>query len=139
VLILDTNVISEILRSEPNHSVVSWFESQPRDQLFTTAITQAEILYGISLLPKGNRREKLAAIAQLVFDEDLDGRILPFGTDAAGHYADLVAARKIAGRPISQFDAMIVSIAHLHSAGVATRNTSDFYDCGVKVINPWSV
>ena len=138
MVILDTNVISEILRPEPNRSVVSWFESQPRDQLFTTAITRAEILYGIALLPKGNRREKLSEVAQLIFEEDLEGRILAFGTDAAEHYADLVAARKFAGRPISQFDAMIVSIARLHGASIATRNTPDFDSCGVDVINPWS-
>jgi toxin FitB len=137
VYILDTNVISEILRPEPSRSVVSWFESQPRNQLFTTAITQAEILHGIALLPKGNRREKLSAVAQLIFDEDLEGRILAFGTDAAAHYAELVAARKVWGRPISRFDAMIASIARLHGASIATRNTPDFESCGVEVINPW--
>ena len=139
MFILDTNVISEILRPEPNRSVVAWFESQPRDQLFTTAITQAEILYGIALLPKGNRREKLSEVAQLIFDEDLEGHILAFGTDAAVHYAELVAGRKVAGQPISQFDAMIASVARLHGAGLATRNTSDFDQCGVEVLNPWSV
>ena len=137
MFILDTNVISEILRPEPNGSVVTWFESQPRDQLFTTAITQAEILYGIALMPKGSRREKLSEVAQLIFDEDLEGRILVFGTDAAVHYAELVAARKFSGRPISQLDAMIVSIARLHGASIATRNTPDFDSCGVEVINPW--
>jgi predicted nucleic acid-binding protein len=79
VLILDTNVISEILRQEPKEAVVTWFESQPRQQLFTTAVTQAEILYGITLLPKGSRREKLLEVAQLIFEEDLENRILPFG------------------------------------------------------------
>jgi toxin FitB len=138
VFILDTNVISEILRPEPNRSVVSWFESQPRDQLFTTAITQAEILYGIALLPNGNRREKLSEVAHLIFEQDLEGHILAFGTDAAVHFADLVAARKVAGRPISQFDAMIASIARLHGASVATRNTLDFDSCGIDVNNPWS-
>lgn len=138
MLILDTNVISEILRSEPNNSVVAWFESQPRDQLFTTAITQGEILCGIALLPDGNHREKLSRIAQLIFDEDLEGHILAFGTDASTHYADLVAGRKVAGQPISQFDAMILSIARLHGASIATRNTPDFEGCGVELINPWA-
>jgi len=138
MFVLDTNVISEILRPEPNRSVVTWFESQSRDQLFTTAITQAEILYGIALLPKGNRREKLSEVAQLIFEQDLDGHILAFGTDAAVHYAELVAARKGSGRPISQFDAMIASITRLHGASVATRNTTDFDNCGVEVTNPWS-
>lgn len=138
MLILDTNVISEILRQEPNPTLVSWFESQPRLQLFTTAVTQAEILYGITSLPKGNRRQKLLEVAQLVFEEDLDNRILPFGGDAASHYAEIAAARRGSGRPISQFDAIIAAIARLHGAGVVTRNTSDFDDCGIDVINPWT-
>jgi len=139
MFILDTNVICEILRPQPDRSVVAWFESQPREQLFTTAITQAEILYGLALLPKGSRLEKLSEVTHLIFEEDLEGRILAFGSDAAEHYANLVAARKFAGRPISQFDAMIASIARLHGAGISTRNTSDFENCGVEVMNPWSV
>ena len=137
MFILDTNVISEILRPAPNETVVTWLESQARHQLFTTAVTQAEILYGITLLPKGNRRQKLLDVAQLIFDKDLESRILPFGSDAATHYADIGAARRSAGRPISQFDAMIASIARLHGAKIATRNTSDFEDCGVEIVNPW--
>ena len=139
MLILDTNVISEILRQEPKEAVVTWFESQPRQQLFTTAVTQAEILYGITLLPKGSRREKLLEVAQLIFEEDLENRILPFGGDAATHYAEIGASRRSSGRPISQFDAMIASIARLHGARIATRNTSDFEDCGIEMVNPWDV
>ena len=101
MLILDTNVISEILRQEPKEAVVTWFESQPRQQLFTTAVTQAEILYGITLLPKGSRREKLLEVAQLIFEEDLENRILPFGGDAATHYAEIGASRRSSGRPIA--------------------------------------
>jgi toxin FitB len=138
MLILDTNVISEILRQEPNETVASWFESQPRHQLFTTAVTQAEILYGIRLLPKGNRRQKLLDVAQLIFEEDLESRILPFGGDASAHYAEIAAARRSSGRPISQFDAMIASIARLHNAKIVTRNTSDFDTCGIDLINPWA-
>lgn len=138
MLILDTNVISEILRQEPNETVVRWFESQPRNQLFTTAVTQAEILYGIALLPSGSRRQRLLEVAQLIFEEDLESRILPFGGDAATHYAEIGAARRSAGRPISQFDAMIASIARLQSAKLVTRNTSDFDNCGIDLINPWA-
>jgi toxin FitB len=137
VLILDTNVISEILRQEPNETVVTWFESQPRHQLFTTAVTQAEILYGITLLPKGSRRQKLLEVAQLIFDEDLERRILPFGGDAAIHYAEIGATRRSSRRPISQFDAMIASIACLHGVKIVTRNTSDFENCGIEMVNPW--
>jgi hypothetical protein len=137
VLILDTNVISEILRPKPHEKVVQWVEDQPRQQLFTTAVTQAEILYGITLLPKGSRRQKLLEVAQAIFEEDLGGRILTFGAEVAGYYAQIAAARRSAGRPISQFDAMIAAIARLHDAKLVTRNISDFDICGIDVINPW--
>jgi hypothetical protein len=137
VLILDTNVISEILRPEPHETVVQWFEEQPRHQLFTTAITQAEILYGITLLPTGSRRQKLLEIAEAIFEEDLSSRVLAFGAEAAGYYAQIAAARRSAGRPISQFDAMIAAIARLHDGKLVTRNVSDFDNCGIDVINPW--
>jgi hypothetical protein len=137
VLILDTNVISEILRPEPNERVVTWFESQPRHQIFTTAVTQAEILYGIAILPKGSRRQKLLQVAHLIFEEDLEGHVLPFNCDAADEYADIGAARKSSGSPISQLDAMIAAIARLHGSKLATRNVSDFDDCGIDLINPW--
>lgn len=137
MLILDTNVISEILRPEPHETVVQWFEEQPRHQLFTTAITQAEILYGITLLPTGSRRQKLLEIAEAIFEEDLSSRVLAFGAEAAGYYAQIAAARRSAGRPISQFDAMIAAIARLHDGKLVTRNVSDFDNCGIDVINPW--
>lgn len=137
MLILDTNVISEILRPLPNEAVVSWFESLPKQQLFTTAVTQAEILYGIALLPPGSRRRNLLDVARLIFEEDLENHILPFDGEAAKHYAEIGAARKSAGRPITQFDAMIASIARLHGAKIATRNTSDFENCGIEMVNPW--
>jgi hypothetical protein len=137
VLILDTNVISEILRPEPHETVVQWFEDQPRHQLFTTAVTQAEILYGITLLPTGSRRQKLLQIAEAIFAEDLADRVLAFGAEAAGYYAQIAAARRSAGRPISQFDAMIAAIARLHDGKLVTRNVPDFDNCGIDLINPW--
>jgi len=138
MLILDTNVVSEVLRPEPNETVVTWFESQPRHQLFTTAVTQAEIYYGINLLPEGSRRQKLLAVAQLIFEEDLENRVLPFSSEAASHYAELAAGRRSLGRPISQFDGMIAAVARLHGANVVTRNTTDFDHCGIDVVIPWS-
>ena len=138
MLILDTNVISEILRPEPHKTVVQWFEEQPRHQLFTTAITQAEIIYGIALLPTGSRRQKLLEITEAIFEEDLADRVLAFSAEAAGHYAQIAAMRRSVGRPVSQFDAMIAAIARLHGGKLVTRNVLDFEGCGIDVINPWT-
>ncbi len=90
------------------------------------------------MLPKGRRREKLLEVAQCIFEEDFENRVLPFGGDAASHYAEIGASRRSAGRPISQFDAMIAAITRLYGANIATRNTADFDDCGIEVINPWT-
>jgi toxin FitB len=138
MLILDTNVISEILRPEPAQKIKRWFEDQPRHQLYTTAITQAEVLYGISLLSKGARRQKLLQAATFIFREDFENHILPFDGDAAHYYAEIGAGRRQLGRPISQFDAMIAAIARLHGAAVVTRNTPDFDGCQIQVIDPWA-
>jgi predicted nucleic acid-binding protein len=137
MLILDTNVISEILRPEPDKSVVAWFESQPKSQVFTTAISYAEISYGVSLLPKGSRRQKLLATVEVIFEEDLANRILSFDAGCAAHFGDIAASRRVGGRPISQFDAMIAAIARLHGAKVVTRNTLDFDGCGIDLIDPF--
>jgi predicted nucleic acid-binding protein len=137
MLILDTNVLSELLKPNPDAQVVAWIENQPRQQLFTTAVSRAEIMYGIQLLPKGQRRQKLAEAAKAIFDEELADHVLPFESLAADHFATIAAKRKIEGKPISQFDAIIVSIATAHSARLATRNERDFEACGVSIENPW--
>jgi hypothetical protein len=137
VIILDTNVLSELMRPEPAESVVRWINAQVATSLYTTSVTQAEILHGISLLPRGKRRDAIAAAAGEMFERELDGRILPFGSDAAGPYAAIAVARRRAGRPISTFDAQIAAIARAHDAGLATRNVDDFDGCGVDVTDPW--
>jgi len=137
VIILDTNVISELMRPEPAEPVVNWAASEPATSQYTTSITQAEILHGILLLPKGKRRENLLSAAQAMFAEDFGGRILGFGIDAALRYAEIASERSRAGRPISQFDAQIAAIARACGARVATRNVADFKGCGVELINPW--
>jgi len=110
---------------------------QPATSLYTTSITQAEILHGVLLLAAGKRRNAFEAAAQAMFNEDFAGRILPFGSDAAAAYPRIAAARCRAGHLISHFDAQIAAIAHSAGAAVSTRNVSDFDGCGVKVINPW--
>lgn len=138
MIILDTNVVSEIIRREPDPAVIRWVAAQSPVTVFTTAVTQAEMLAGVEILPSGPRRLKLALAIAAIFSEEFPGRILPFGSDVAPAYALIVALRTKAGKPISQFDAMIAAIARTTSAAIATRNTSDFVDCGVQVVNPWT-
>ena len=137
MIILDTNVVSELMRPAPSERVVEWTTSQPATSLYTTSITQAEILHGIMLMPAGRRRKALEAAAEAMFVEDFGGRILPFGSDAARPYARIAAERRRAGRPISQFDAQIAAIARATGAAVATRNVEDYDGCGVRIVNPW--
>jgi toxin FitB len=137
VIILDTNVLSELMRPKPAAPVVAWVAEQPSPALYTTAITQAEILHGLMLLPPGRRRRALEAAATSMFAEDFEARILGFGADAAPPYARIASERRRAGRPISHFDAQIAAIARSTGAIVATRNVDDFDGCGVKVVNPW--
>src|SRR5689334_8112163 len=135
--ILDTNVVSELMKAEPEEAVETWVATQPVDGLYITSITQAEILHGILLLPKGKRRQLLEGAADGMFAQDFDDRILPFGSDAAQAYAEIAASRRRAGRPISNFDAQIAAIARVHGAAICTRNVEDFAGCGVKLVNPW--
>lgn len=137
MIVLDTNVLSELLRPAPEALVLAWLEEQPPASVFTSAVTQGEILYGIRLLPDSKRRGKLWDAAVTIFNEDFAGRILSFDSDAAVAYAEISAARRAAGRPISQFDATIAAIARSHGASLATRNVNDFEGCGIEVIDPW--
>lgn len=137
MIVLDTNVVSELMKPAPAESVLHWTSAQPATSLYTTSITQAEILHGIMLLPSGKRRSALEAAAEAMFHEDFGGRILPFGADAARPYARIAAERRRLGRPISHFDAQIAAIARSTGAAIATRNVADYDACGVKVINPW--
>lgn len=138
MIVLDTNVLSEALKPLPSLIVLRWLAGQEPSSVFTTTITQAEVLYGIEALPPGKRRLRLLEAVEKMFAEEFEGRILPFDDDAARTFARIVAARDAAGRPISQFDAMIAAIARSHRAAVATRNTADFQHCGIDVINPWT-
>ena len=137
MIILDTNVLSELMRPAPEAAVVDWVATQSAASLFITTITQAEILHGILLLPQGRRRDEIEVAADMMFEEDFAGRILPFGSHAAHAYAEIAVARRQSGRPISQFDAQIAAIAKSTGAKVATRNVPDFEGCGIDVIDPW--
>ncbi|HET7313798.1 type II toxin-antitoxin system VapC family toxin [Salinisphaera sp.] len=137
MIVLDTNVLSELLRPVPEAEVVTWVAKQPRPALFTTTVSRGEILYGLRLLADGQRRQRLWAAALAIFDEDLAGRTLSFDNAAADTYAEIAAVRRESGRPISQFDAMIASVTYSRGASLATRNVRDFEGCGIDVINPW--
>ena len=137
MIVLDTNVLSELMRSEPDGAVFAWVAAQPRAALYTTSVSKAEILYGIAALPEGRRRTALAAAAEAMFTDDFAGRVLPFDEAAAVHYAEIVAARRREGRAIEAFDAQIAATARVAGADLATRDVGDFADCGLTLVNPW--
>jgi predicted nucleic acid-binding protein len=137
MIILDTNVLSETLRLKPADSVKRWMETQRSTSLFTSAICEAEILYGLSLMAAGRRRAELEHTVAAMFAEEFAGRVLAFDSAAAKAFAEIAARRRRLGRPISEFDAQIAAIALSHGATVATRNADDFADCGIALINPW--
>jgi predicted nucleic acid-binding protein len=139
VIILDTNVLSEALSPTPSETVMAWLGAQDRLTIFITAITQAELLYGIEILPAGKRRNFLSTAVKRIFTDEFPGRILAFDEQAADAYATIVARRAAMGRPISQFDAMIAAIAGSRGGAIATRNVPDFEGCGIEVLNPWTL
>jgi hypothetical protein len=137
MIVLDTNVISELMRSAPHPAVVAWVAAQPRSALYTTGVNEAEVFYGIRAMPEGRRREALAAGAEALFAEEFAGRVLSFDGTAARRYAEIVVLRRRAGKPIEAFDALIAAIAWVAGAAIATRDVDGFADCGLTVINPW--
>ena len=139
MIVLDTNVFSEALKPAPSSVVALWFRAQDATGVYITAITEAEVLYGVESLPHGRRRSQLLDAVEKILKTEYERRILPFDEPAARLYATITAGREAAGRPISAMDAMIAAIARLHGAAVATRNTKDFEGCGIHTINPWSV
>jgi predicted nucleic acid-binding protein len=137
VIVLDTNVLSELMKPAPNGLVKEWIGEQPVRSLYTTSITMAEILHGVWLLPAGKRRRAIQDAAEEVFGVDFENRVLPFDAPASVAYARLRGERRSAGRPISAFDAQIAAICLANRASLATRNIADFEGCGVKLENPW--
>jgi predicted nucleic acid-binding protein len=138
MIILDTNVLSELMRASPSERVAKWLGSLPPSTVFTTAVTKAEILYGLELMPRGHKRELLQRAATAMLRDRFPNRVLPFAEDASPIFAQLGATRRGLGRPIGQFDCQIASIARIHGASVATRDVRDFADCGLDLIDPWA-
>lgn len=137
MIVLDTNVVSELMRPAPHPAVVTWMLDHQTDRLHTTAVTYAEILYGIERLPRGRRRTHLRSTAFDVFDAFAE-QVLPFDADAAIEYARIVEAGERRGRPINGFDAQIAAICRAHAASLATRNVKDFDGTGVTIVDPWT-
>jgi toxin FitB len=140
VKILDTNVVSELIRPKPDSHVIAWIAAQPAHALFITTITEAELRYGVEALPNGKRKTELIDLIHAILQEDFAKRILPFDSNAAVEYATIAAHRRRLGKPIPQFDAQIAAIARAHGAEVlATRNLADFFETGLNVVNPWEI
>lgn len=136
--IVDTNVASEIGEPRAHPAVLDWWDQQPIREMFTTAVTEAEMRYGLAIMPLGQRRDEVALQTYYLLDGYFEDRILPFDSAAAKVYAEIYASRRRRGRPISLQDCQIAAIARSNDMAVATRNIADFTDCGLELINPWS-
>jgi len=139
VIILDTNVISELSRHVPDPGVLAWLDSLEISEVATTAITAAELRYGVARLPEGHRKRELTVMIRGILSEDFYGRILPFDERASARYADIVTGREKIGRPVGVADAQIAAICRDLGATLATRNTSDFEETGIELIDPWKL
>src|SRR5664279_4895234 len=136
MIIVDTNVVSELMKRSPSEPVIDWVRARTGSALLTTSITLAEILYGIARLPDGRRRELLRTTASEVFAA-FEDQVLPFDSSAATLYAEVVGGRDRLGLPIDGFDAQIASICRAHGATLATRNLKDFQHTDISLIDPW--
>lgn len=137
MIVLDTNVLSELMRGRPAARVLRWVDAQDAGALAITSITVAELLYGVARLADGARKDELAEAVRGLVRDDFAGRVLPFDAPAAERYAELVSERERQGRPVSTADAQIAAICRLHDAELATRNVRDFGATGVRLLDPW--
>ncbi|HET8929762.1 MAG TPA: type II toxin-antitoxin system VapC family toxin [Acidimicrobiales bacterium] len=138
MILLDTNVLSALMRSEPDPAVLEWLDAQPSPSIWTTSTTVFEVRTGLDLLSPSRRRRSLEEAFEQVLESDLDGRVLAFDVPAARAAGALVAERQLIGRTIEVRDAQIAGIARAHRAKVATRNTRHFQDLGLSIVDPWS-
>lgn len=137
MILVDTNVISELMRPAPAPEVLAWFAGQDAAALFLSAVSEAELRAGAAYLPAGRRRDGLVAAIDAMVVEDFADRILPFDSAAARSYAVIAASRRAAGKPITEADCQIAATALARGGAVATRNIADFLACGVAVLDPW--
>ena len=137
-VLLDTNVVSELIRKSPDPAVAAWAAGHALEDLFFSAVGEAELRYGAAILPAGRRRESLVSDIERMLGDAFDDRVLPFDSRAARAYADIAAMRRSAGRPVAPADCQIAAIARSRSMAVATRNVRDFDDTDIKVVDPWA-
>ena len=138
MIIFDTNVVSELMLPNPNPNVSIWAARQELSTIFTTPISEAELRFGVEILPAGRRRKGLLEVVEDILRSQFYNRILPFDSPAAKAYAVIAANRRAIGRPINHSDCQIAAIARVNNALVATRDVHDFKSCGIEVINPWT-
>lgn len=136
---IDTNVASELMRPKPMPAVAAWVAGRDAEDIYLTAVSEAELLYGIAIIPAGKRKNTLEAAMNRWLDQGFRDRILPFDSAAARAYAEIAADRRRAGRPISEADCQIAAICRSREAALVTRNVRDFEDTRVRVVDPWSV
>ncbi len=139
MIVLDTNVISELMRIRPEPKILAWADGLDLDAVVITAMNEAEILHGLSRLPDGRRKQELQQGWDGLMAEMFTGRVLPFTSEAAHWYAELLRRRERMGRPMATADAVIAAIALAHGAALATRDVADFSDIGLELINPWTL
>ncbi len=138
MLVLDTNVASELMRPRPTAAVAEWIAELDAQDMYLTAVSEAELLYGVAIMPAGRRRSALKAAMTRWLDRGFRERILPFDSAAARVYAEIAAERRRAGRPIGEADCQIAAISRSRGADLVTRNVRDFEGAGLNVIDPWS-
>lgn len=138
MLVLDTNVVSELMRPEPTPVVAAWIAGRDAAEMYLTAISEAELRFGIATLPIGRRRDALEAAVRRWLEVGFAERVLPLESRAARAYAEIAAGRRQSGRPIGEADCQIAAIAHSHGAILVTRNVRDFDRTGVEVVDPWA-
>lgn len=138
MIVLDTNVVSELMRPSPSPVVEAWMAAHDAADLFFTAVGEAELRYGVAVMAAGRRRSRVESAVEALLREDFAGRVLPFDSSAARAYAVIAVDRRAAARPLAHADGQIAAIARCRGMAVATRNTRDFQDTGVDLIDPWS-
>ena len=138
MFVIDTNVASELMRPEPAPTVAAWIAERDAEELYLTAVSEAELLFGIAIMPAGRRRDMLEASMNRWLDQGFGERILPFDSAAARAYAEVASDRRRAGRPIGEADCQIAAISRSRGAVLVTRNERDFEATGVDIVDPWT-